>query len=67
MLARVRTAATGITDYLQKFNAVESHMCDCGQAVNRMNRLLFWCTEWDAATTDALVDATANLDSGVPQ
>lgn len=48
VVSQLRTGMAGINGYLHKIGAIESDMCDCGQAVETVEHILFRCTKWDA-------------------
>ncbi|KAJ3455074.1 hypothetical protein MRS44_013674 [Fusarium solani] len=47
VLSQLRTGMARINSYLCKIGAVESDMCDCGQAAETMEHFLFRCTKWE--------------------
>ncbi|KAJ3455686.1 hypothetical protein MRS44_017168 [Fusarium solani] len=48
VLSQLRTGMARINSYLYRIGAVESDMCDCGQAAETMEHFLFRCTRWEA-------------------
>jgi hypothetical protein len=48
VLCQLRTGKARINSYLHRIGAVESDMCDSGQAAETMEHFLFRCTKWDA-------------------
>jgi hypothetical protein len=47
VLSQLPTGMARINSYLCKIGAVESDMCDCGQAAETMEHFLFRCTKWE--------------------
>ncbi|PHH91538.1 hypothetical protein CDD83_84 [Cordyceps sp. RAO-2017] len=45
-LAQLRTGLTRLNSYLHRIGAVESDMCDCGQAAETIEHFLFRCKKW---------------------
>ncbi|PHH86471.1 hypothetical protein CDD83_10201 [Cordyceps sp. RAO-2017] len=46
VLVQLRTGMSRLNSSLHKIGAVESDLCDCGQAPETMERFLFRCRKW---------------------
>ena len=46
VLAQVRTGMTPLNGYLHNIKAVESNLCECGEAVESREHFIFHCVRW---------------------
>lgn len=46
VLAQLRTGMTPLNGYLQRITAVESDLCECGEAIESREHFVFRCTRW---------------------
>jgi hypothetical protein len=46
ILAQLRTGMTPLNDYLHIIKAVETNLCDCGEAVESREHFIFHCVRW---------------------
>jgi hypothetical protein len=48
ILAQLRTGMTPLNGYLHSIKAVESNLCECGEAVESREHFVFHCARWTA-------------------
>jgi hypothetical protein len=46
ILAQLRTGMTPLNGYLHNIKAVETNLCDCGEAVESREHFIFHCVRW---------------------
>ena len=46
VLAQLRTGMTPLNGYLHNIKAVESNLCECGEAVESREHFIFHCVRW---------------------
>jgi hypothetical protein len=46
ILAKLRTGMTPLSGYLHNIKAVETNLCDCGEAVESREHFIFHCVRW---------------------
>jgi hypothetical protein len=46
VLAQLRTGMTPLNGYLHNIKAVETNLCDCGEAVESREHFIFHCVRW---------------------
>jgi hypothetical protein len=46
ILAQLRTGMTPLNGYLHNIKAVESNLCECGEAVESIEHFVFHCARW---------------------
>lgn len=46
ILAQLRTGMTPLNGYLHNIKAVESNLCECGEAVESREHFVFHCARW---------------------
>ena len=46
ILAQLRTGMTPLNGYLHNIKAVESNLCECGEAVESREHFVFHCVRW---------------------
>jgi len=46
ILAQLRIGMSLLNDYLHKIKAVETNLCDCGEAVESREHFIFHCVRW---------------------
>jgi hypothetical protein len=46
ILAQLRTGMTPLNGYLHNIKAVETNLCDCGEAAESREHFIFHCVRW---------------------